>query len=271
MCELLALSALYPATLSISLHEFSLRGGVTGHHVDGWGVAFYEDGDVRLLREPVPASTSPCVRMLKESGLTGQIILSHIRKATQGERVLRNTQPFVRELGGRKHTFAHNGDLSGAHTAPGLPRSRFKPVGETDSEVAFCALLERMVPLWGDDGVPSLGDRLEVVTRFAADVRPMGPANFLYSDGDYIFVHGHKRTQADRGVRPPGLHMLTRACPAGHIPEAGGGLQIEPCPTEQRVALVASVPLTDHEDWVALEEGQIVVLAAGREVLPDRP
>ena len=28
-------------------------------------------------------------------------------------------------------------------------------------------------------------------------------------------------------------------------------------------------PLTDHEDWVALEEGQIVVLAVGREVVLD--
>jgi len=265
MCELLALSARYPATLSFSLHEFSLHGGVTGHHVDGWGVAFYQEGDVRLMREPIPASTSPCVKMLEESGFTARLIISHIRKATQGERLLRNTQPFVRELGGKKHTFAHNGMLTGIEQVQDLEIGRYRSVGETDSEHAFCALLKRLTPLWDAPEPPSLQDRLDVVTEFAARLRPLGPANFIYSDGEFIFAHGHKRPQADKTIRAPGLHMLYRACPAGTTPKTGGGVHIEPCSTEQQVALVASVPLTDHEDWIPLKEGQIVVLVDGRD------
>ena len=62
-----------------------------------------------------------------------------------GARVYRNTQPFIRELGGRMHLFAHNGWLppylrQGRLRNPSRP---FNPVGDTDSEEAFCDLLAK--------------------------------------------------------------------------------------------------------------------------------
>lgn len=66
--------------------------------------------------------------------------------------------------------------------------------------------MERLADLWlGRDTPPSLAERYEVVRRFAAEIGPLGPANFLYADGEALFAHGNKRTQEKTGkIEPPG-------------------------------------------------------------------
>lgn len=51
---------------------------------------------------------------------------------------------FVRELGGVWHSFAHNGDLADIERDARMRAGAYRPVGETDSELASCALLERL-------------------------------------------------------------------------------------------------------------------------------
>jgi glutamine amidotransferase len=266
MCELFAMSARYPATVSMSMEEFSRHGGLSGPHKDGWGVAWFDHGDVQLIREPSPAADSRCVSFLKSHPFTTSIALSHIRKATVGELALRNCQPFIRELGGRWHVFAHNGHLPGIAVASGQQSGRFQPVGETDSELAFCALLERLVPLWSDRGVPDLQRRRRIVEAFADELRVLGPANFLYSDGDALFAHADRRHQADGEIRPPGLWWLSRHCPSGGEFSVAG-LTVEGRSDEQEVTLVASVPLSD-EEWKPLPRGSLLVATAGKPLTP---
>jgi glutamine amidotransferase len=248
-----------------SLEEFSRHGGLAGPHKDGWGVAWYEGGDVRLVREPAAASDSACLAFLQDRPFRSTLVLAHIRKATQGAQSLANTQPFARELGGRMHVFAHNGDLDGARLRRAHALGGFRPVGDTDSEYAFCALLARAAPLWRE-GVPPLAARLARVAEFAAGLRALGPANFLYADGDALFVHGHRRTHAD-GVHPPGLHVLCRTCAGESGPFVADGLRIQ----SQQVALAASVPLTAGEPWRALAEGETLALRDGRIISPGEP
>jgi predicted glutamine amidotransferase len=259
MCELFAMSARHPSTVTLSLEEFSRRGGLSGPHKDGWGIVWYEDGDVRLLKEASPAAGSACVRFVQEHPIRSSLVISHIRKATQGKVATRNCQPFIRELGGTWHSFAHNGDLSGLADDNRFRAGAFRPVGETDSEQAFCALLERLRPLW-HAGCPSMQARLEVITRFAGELRELGPANFLYNDGDTLFAHGHRRYQADGTIRPPGLWRLARHCDAGGELNAEG-LSIN-AQGEQDVLLLASVPLSS-EAWVPLAEGCVLAVRQG--------
>lgn len=186
-------------------------------------------------------------------------MLAHIRHATVGERAYRNTQPFARELGGRMHLFAHNGSLHGLDEAAALRARRFRPVGETDSEQAFCALLERMAALYPEDGaLPPLEACFEIVATFAAELRGYGVANFLYADGDVLFAHGHRRLNAAGQVRAPGLVLQLRHCEGTFDTP---GLNIEP--SGQSLALVASVPLSD-EPWRPLVEGEVVAIRAGQ-------
>ena len=60
MCELLALSANTPTDLRFSFHGLRRRGGATGEHGDGWGLASFDpDGlGVHLYREDAPAAFS---------------------------------------------------------------------------------------------------------------------------------------------------------------------------------------------------------------------
>lgn len=263
MCELFAMSSLAPATVRFSLEELARRGGSSGPHRDGWGICWYVDGDVRLVKEPAPMADSACVRFVQDHPFRTTIVVGHIRRATQGATALRNCQPFVRELGGAMHVFAHNGNLDVRSQATRLRLGVHRPVGETDSEHAFCALLARLEELWLAGAPPSLAERLEIVAGFAADLRRLGPANFLYADGDALFAHGHERMHGADGIHPPGLHVLCRSCAAEPAGPEDGGLAVEPSASEQHVTLFASVPLTAEAGWRPLHAGEIVVARAG--------
>ena len=262
MCELFAMSSRYPTSVGFSLETLARRGGHDGPHKDGWGVAYFEDHDVFLLRESSPAAESGLVRFMEKNGPPSNLVLSHIRLATQGDAALRNTQPFQRELAGRAHVFAHNGNMPGIQDSCRLDSQRFTPVGETDSEFAFCWLLEQLETLWDPAArnTPSIDARLEIVANFAASLRPLGAFNFVYSDGDALFIHAHRRLQSDGDVRPPGLHLLVRSCNEEAVDLSASGVLM--APVAQELALVASVPLTD-EPWEPIAEGEVIALTQG--------
>jgi len=262
MCELFAMSSRFPTTVGFSLETLARRGGHDGPHKDGWGVAYFEDRDVFLLRESSPAAESDLVRFMEENGPPSNLVLSHIRLATQGDPALRNTQPFQRELGGRAHVFAHNGNMPGIKHQCRLDSPRFTPVGETDSELAFCNLLQRLGLLWdrANETTPTVESRLELVADFAAWLRPLGPFNFVYSDGDTLFVHSDRRKQDDGEERPPGLHLLVRSSNQQAVDLTQSGVML--APVAQELALVASVPLTD-EPWEPIGEGEVIALTKG--------
>ncbi len=257
------MSSRYPTSVGFSLETLARRGGLNGPHKDGWGVAYFEERDVFLLREPSPAAESDLVRFMEVNGPPSNLVLSHIRLATQGEPALRNTQPFQRELGGRAHVFAHNGNLPGVRDTCRLRTNRFMPVGNTDSEHAFCCLLEKLGDLWtrGPGEVPPVDVRLDIVADFAASLRASGPFNFVYADGDTLFVHAHVRKQKDGNERPPGLHLLVRSSNEQAVDLAESGVML--APVAQELALVASVPLTDDEPWQPIAEGDVIALKQG--------
>lgn len=265
LCELLGVSSNLRAAVGLSVAELARHGGPPGLNGDGWGVAYYEGPDARLIKDPGRASDSDWIGFLERHELRSSIVMAHIRHATMGERAYRNTQPFGRELAGRMHTFAHNGWLPSLPEAPAFRSQRFTPMGDTDSEQAFCGLLERLQDIWRPGEVPTLEARMEFVTSFAVDLRAFGPANFLYSDGDALFAHGHRRMQAASAtISPPGLVVLERACPPEDPEFATSGLSIKP--DGQRVVLVASVPLTE-EAWLPLAEGEVIAVSEGAIVL----
>jgi predicted glutamine amidotransferase len=264
------MSSRLPATVSFSLERLARRGGDEGPHKDGWGIAYFEDRDCMLLREPCPASESPLLQLMERQGMRATMVISHIRLATFGARALRNTQPFQRELGGRCHVFAHNGDLPSVLDANGAPSQRFQPIGDSDSELAFCGLLARLAPLWdravANGEIPPLSERMAMIADYCALLRDLGPANFIYADTDALFIHAHQRTQLDGQMRPPGMYLLQRCCweSAPELKDAG----VELTTVRQDVALVASIPLTD-ELWEPLDEGELIALKNGLRYGPD--
>lgn len=262
MCELLALSTRHAAHLDVSLEALASHSGPPRGTRDGWGAAYYQGKDVALFREPIAASDSALARWLGHSGPATTLAVAHIRRATLGTVRLANTQPLVRELAGRSHVFAHNGHLPGIAQSAGLAFERYRPIGDTDSEHAFCALLERLRGLWGHSATPpSVEQRLDVVTQFAADLRRLGPANFLYADAEVLFAHGHRRIHPSSGrIEPPGLFVLTQA--SSTVEQGPPDQPVTGEPGMQAVTLIASVPL-DGRAWQPFAEGDVVVMSAG--------
>lgn len=121
----------------------------------------------------------------------------------------------------------------------------------------------RLQTLWQEASPPTLDARLSLLGAFAANLRAIGPANFLYADGDALFAHGHKRLQGGGPqAQPPGLWTLQRHCvPSDPSPVHEAGVAIA---QEERVSLlIASVPLTD-ESWQPLADCELMAVRQGQ-------
>lgn len=266
MCELFGLSSSNDVALTYSLHQFALHGGLLHQNKSGWGIAYHEDRDAILFKEPAPASDSPLVEFIESHPLRTSCAIAHVRYATAGSPSFANTHPFTRELGGQRHVFAHNGSLSDIWQQMPLTTDRYRPVGETDSEHLFCLLLEQLTPAWLQaGGRPPLQQRLELIAQFAERARQLGSVNFLYSDGETLFVHAHQRRWEEAGgisePRPPGLSLWT----SDQAALSTRGLHVASGDADVSITAVASVPVTD-DGWQPLAEGTVLALAGGREI-----
>ena len=269
MCELFGLSSHQPAALTYSLNEFALHGGSTYKNNSGWGIAYFQGREALLVKEPEPASDSPWVRFIAEQQIKSNCVVAHVRLATVGSPALENTHPFRRALAGQVHVFAHNGTLKGLKDDISPGRMNHHPIGDTDSELAFCVLMDEMQKLRQASSTtpPTIEERLETFAGFASDMRKRGSANFLYSDGEALYVHADQRIYEEHGgfsdPRPPGLSVRKCvSCQQG--PEyACSGLQVGL--EDQRTMLFASVPL-DEAGWEALPQGTALAASAGEEV-----
>jgi glutamine amidotransferase len=262
MCNLLGVSALHPVTLETSFQ--ALRSHAYPAMPDGWGAVFYEKNDAYVFREPRPACDSRLADLLARSGVESKLVLSHIRKATGGDIELRNTHPFTREVNGRLHSFAFNGDVPDVFNIK-LATNRFLPMGNTDGEYAFCWLLQQLASENTDNDWTRTASILEALGRQLSD---NGPANFLYSDSIRLYAFASRRRHPD-GEYPPGLYHLSRHCnhEKSVLPEIGLQVQssqmAEQSETAQSLVLLASIPLSD-EAWIPFAENQLLVVEKGR-------
>jgi glutamine amidotransferase len=250
MCQLLALSCAEPTDVTFSFTGFTARGGLTDHHVDGWGVAFFEEAAWRLFVDDQPACRSPMADFLKQHPFKSRNVVAHIRKATQGSARLENCHPFMRELHGRQWVFAHNGDLTGLPRADGP----YMPVGTTDSEAAFCAIMNALANMCG--GCPNTADGLfETIRAITADLNGYGIFNFLLSNGDLQFAYCSTR-----------LAYVMRGWPfsRAHLIDADWTIDFAAQGTSSdRTAVIATTPLTD-EAWTLCKPGDLLMFRAGR-------
>jgi len=247
MCQLLGMNANTPTDLIFSFTGFSTR---AEEHKDGFGIAFFEGPGTRLFVDAQSARESPVAEMIRRYPIRSHNVVAHIRKATQGVVSLENTHPFVRELWGRYWVFAHNGDLKDYQ--PRL-HAAFRPVGSTDSERAFCWLMQELAKAHADlPPIPELTATLrELVPRIAAH----GSFNFILSNGQALWAHCSTK-----------LSWMVRE----HV-QRQERLQDEDFSVDfanqataaDRVAVVVTEPLTNDERWRAFAPGELKVFVDG--------
>ncbi|NLH81358.1 MAG: class II glutamine amidotransferase [Phyllobacteriaceae bacterium] len=250
MCELLGMSANVPTDIRFSFAGLARRGGETGPHADGWGIAFYEGRGCRAFHDPEASARSDLARLLRAYPIASRVVIAHVRRANRGRVALENTHPFGRELWGRPWTFAHNGQLKGVKK---LPLGRHRPIGTTDSEHAFCWLLGELEQRWR--ALPSPGRLDAVLPTLFTRLGDLGVFNALMSDGRTLYAHCGKR-----------LSVITRRAPFGRATLLDEDLQVDfAAETTEKdvVSVVATRPLTRDEAWRDLAPGETLALRDG--------
>ena len=247
MCQLLGMNANTPTDLVFSFTGFASR---AEEHKDGFGIAFFEGAGVRLMVDAQSARNSPIAAMVRHYPIKSDHIVAHIRKATQGSVTLANTHPFVRELWGRYWVFAHNGDLKGF--APPLHRS-FHPVGETDSERAFCWLMQELAKAHA--GMPTVAELSATLRELAPVAAAHGSFNFMLSNGQALWAHCSTH-----------LWHIVRQHPFARASLQDDDLTVDfsrVTTADDRVAVIVTEPLTHDETWLPFAPGELRVFVDG--------
>ncbi|MBE9191228.1 class II glutamine amidotransferase [Gloeocapsopsis crepidinum LEGE 06123] len=254
MCQLLGMNCNVPTDICFSFEGFSARGGRTDEHQDGWGIAFFEGLGCRIFLDAKPATASPVADLVRRYPIHSTHVIAHIRKATQGGIALVNCHPFQRELWGRYWVFAHNGNLLDFHAHTAF----YQPVGQTDSERAFCLILETLRQSF-PTGKPLLAQLYPVLQEITAIIAAKGIFNYLLSDGEHFFTYCSTK-----------LCYIVRQAPfaAAHLIDEDITVDFQKLTTpSDRVAVIATTPLTDNEVWTQIHPGELLVFQDG---LPNR-
>ena len=240
-----------PTDIVFSFTGFALRGGGTDTHHDGWGIAFFEGAGVRHFVDHQAAAASPIAELIKRYPIKSKNVIAHIRKATQGRVALENCHPFVRELWGRYWVFAHNGDLKQFHP---VLTGAFRPVGDTDSELAFCFLLQELRARFGAVN-PPLAQLRAALAELVSGIAAHGAFNMMLSSGSALFAHCSTR-----------LCYVVRQYPfvTAQLSDEDVVVDFSRVTTpDDRVAIIVTEPLTTNERWTEFQPGELKVFIDG--------
>jgi len=251
MCELLGMSANVPTDICFSFTGLIRRSGDTGPHRDGWGITFYENKGCRTFKDPQPGAKSKIAELVKQYPIKSKTVISHIRRANRGRVCLENTQPFMRELFGSYWTFSHNGQLKNIKR---LPLTFYHPVGTTDSEHAFCWILDQIRKKKSYQNL-NIKERSKFLRGLFQKLNTSGVFNILLTDSKHLFCYCSTK-----------LFWLTRKAPFGKAKlidaEVTVNFQKETTPKDI-VTVVATQPLTKNEEWAAMKKNQLLVFKSG--------
>lgn len=263
MCDLLGLSFTTPVTAKISLDVFQQRGEM---NPDGWGVAFYHDNRIQVIKEAEPAVDSRLFDFIEQYPQS-QTFITHVRRSTRGIRSYLNTHPFYRHLSSglskREYAFAHNGTLLQQEK---LKLKQFSPIGETDSEHAFCFILDaisdRRVEEWKNDD-------FQFIERLLRDFNDgENTINCIFSDGEHLFCY------SDENDHNNGLRFVKQTHPFGRVEltnqdERFGRIDIQSDSTKTpQNGYIISTRILTKELWSEFEGGELIVFKHGKIVYP---
>lgn len=264
MCQLLAMNSKNPADIRFSLTGFRRRGGVTDDHIDGFGIAYFEPTGLRHYCDDRAAMESPIAELLSNLTIKANNTMAHIRKSD--DRLLRNAHPFVREIWGEPWVFSHNGKMTIQDADDSDPikqgiTSHYCPMGDTDSEFAFCYLLNQLKNRF--EHKPDAETLYAFLTEQCRFLAQYGIFNCLLTNGEWLL--GYATTL---------LFYVTRQAPFGAATLVDADVTMDFSQVnaaDDVMTVVATTPLTQDEHWQQLAVNECVVFKDGMIVYQDLP
>ncbi len=183
MCRMIAFASAVPVDGTpylARLADLSRRGNLVdgwerrpgGNHPDGWGIAYLQDGGIRVLRSGKPACADP---LLGETRVRTNRFLGHVRYASNTATVnAANAHPFV----AAGIALAHNGTFRGTIGEEADAR------GVSDTLV----FLERLTVRWRERTLDLLREALSGMLGDPGLVGDYSAANLLIASGGALFA-----------------------------------------------------------------------------------
>jgi predicted glutamine amidotransferase len=132
---------------------------------------------------------------------------------------------------------------------------RFRPIGTSDSEYAFCALMHRLERAF-PKGYPGTAALARAVARAGGEIGKNGTFNFLLGDGAQLFARCATK-----------LSFLIRKAPFRTATLSDEDLAVDfstVTTPNDRVAVIATAPLTRDEEWTIGKPGEMWVFRRGK-------
>lgn len=223
MCQLLGVCSNKQVNIDFSLKEFQERGDNNPH---GFGFAFYINGEWVIHKRPTSLSQEDIQQ--KDFRHKSKIIIGHVRLASCGNQVHKNTHPFQNG----NWVFAHNGTVIDIKNKE---LNKYKPEGETDSEYAFCYLLDKF------ENKSNIVDIANILSLESREISKLGKFNFLLSDGETLFAFGDNALFFTERKSPFQVVTLKDKGYSCHLNEIKD--------PDEKAIIVATEPLTKEERW----------------------
>ena len=249
MCQLLGMNCNTPTDITFSFDGFRRRAGLTDHHTDGFGIAFFEGKGVRIFRDNRPGASSPMADLVSQYRIKSYNVIAHIRKATCGDVNLENTHPFIRELWGENWVFAHNGTVKGINVCKS---NHYQPIGTTDSEAAFCCIAAQLKEHFPSK--PTEKQIFDAIVEITSEIAQYGVFNFILSNGHWMIARCSTN-----------LYYVCRKAPFGTAlrdDDVMIDFRQYTCETD-KVTIITTQPLTKNEQWTKMKNGGYVFFKEG--------
>jgi len=147
---------------------------------DGWGIGYYKNNNAVVFKEPISIKDSSILYQ-KAKHLYTNILISHVRKSTQGVKKKENTHPF--NFG--NWIFVHNGNIDIKEIIKERLLNKYVKCikGETDSEIYFFWLIQNI----GEYGVIK---GIKKAIKFIEDHKGNSTSslNFLLANGEKLYA-----------------------------------------------------------------------------------
>ena len=270
MCRLFGFRSVIKSQVHQSLVNAENALGVQSRdHPDGWGVAYYIGDSPHLLRSDQSAMDDRLFK--KVSGIvSGQTVVAHIRKATQGQNSILNTHPF--QFG--NWIFAHNGNIKDFQLFKEQIQAQITPeirrfiLGDTDSETLFLYLLSalqkyydlslRMIP--AEDLIKIVEDAIGELVSLIGPIKERGKTDphetflsFILTNGSNMLTHQggqdiyystYKNKCADRDVCASFAKECENVTQTGFVNHL----------------IFSSEPLQGENIWIPMEFREIIAI-----------
>ncbi len=206
MCRLLVYWGEQPKDLSYflvdapnSLVKQSYADDTGRPNPDGWGMAYYINGELDIVKMPNPAFEDTHFRFLARH-VNANVLFAHVRRKSYGVVRYENTHPFKK----LDWVFMHNGNVPRLDQVKAYFDERtplgndFQPVGETDSEYIFMQLLNRFQQFQAQ----TVEERFDIVKEFLLEIEAITPReeqhhlalNIFLTNGQQFFAYRRNRT-----------------------------------------------------------------------------